>query len=80
MRTATEFQVESVEIGKIVKEAMDDGQMNLSGIAAKAGVSVPTVARLYSQTVEIVHTRTARKVAAALGTISRCPIRVRSSF
>jgi transcriptional regulator with XRE-family HTH domain len=41
--------------------------MTLSAIASLAGLSLPTIARIYNGEVSEVQTRTARKIAAGLG-------------
>lgn len=67
MQKTGSFRVESRIVGDIVREAVDDGHMSLSSIAAAAGLSVPTIARLYKGEVTAVQSRTARVVASALG-------------
>lgn len=67
MQKSTSFQVDSRVIGDVVRRAVDEGHMSLSAIASAAGLSVPTIARLYKGEVNEVQARTARVIASALG-------------
>ena len=67
MQETASFQVNSRVIGDIVRNAVDEGHMSLSSIASLAGLSVPTIARLYKGEVNEIQARTARVVASALG-------------
>ena len=55
MQKTASFQVDSQAIGNIVRRAVDEGHMTLSSIASSAGLSVPTIARLYKGAVNEVH-------------------------
>ncbi|MGB2958997.1 MAG: helix-turn-helix transcriptional regulator [Bacteroidota bacterium] len=66
MKTA-KFRIESVRIQELVQKAVNEQHLSLSAIASLAGLSVPTIARIYNGEVSEVQTRTARKIAAGLG-------------
>ena len=67
MKQPSEFQVQADDIAKIVRQAVDEKHMSLSEIAGRAGLSVPTIARIYNQEVQLVQAKTARRIAEGLG-------------
>ncbi|MGD0038327.1 MAG: helix-turn-helix domain-containing protein [Bacteroidota bacterium] len=67
MNKQSEFQIEASPLIKAVRKAVDDNHMSLSDIANRAGLSVPTIGRLYSEKVEYVQAKTARRMGEALG-------------
>jgi transcriptional regulator with XRE-family HTH domain len=67
MKKQSEFQLHSGPIIDIIRQAVDEQQMSLSEIASRAGLSVPTIARIYNRDVQLVQAKTARRLAEALG-------------
>jgi DNA-binding Xre family transcriptional regulator len=67
MRKQSEFQIDARPLIEAVRKTVDEGAMNLSDIANRAGLSVPTIGRLYSDEVKFVQMKTARRVGDALG-------------
>jgi transcriptional regulator with XRE-family HTH domain len=67
MNKQSEFQIEASPLIKAVRIAVDDKHMSLSDIANRAGLSVPTIGRIYSEKIEFVQAKTARRTGEALG-------------
>ena len=61
------FRIDAAQIQQLVLKAVNEKNMTLSAIASLAGLSVPTIARIFNGEVSEVQTRTARKIAAGLG-------------
>ena len=67
MKRIPELYVDTNVIASIVREAVNDRHMSLSEIASLAGLSVTTPARIYHGAKNQVQTKTARRIASALG-------------
>lgn len=67
MKRMPKMYIDNEAIAAIVREAVNDGHMSLSEIASLAGLSVTTPARIYHGTKNQVQTKTARRIASALG-------------
>ncbi len=67
MQKSPSSKLDSRIIKDIVRKAVDEDHMSFSAIASSAGLSVPTITRLYEGTDMKVQARTARMIASALG-------------
>jgi transcriptional regulator with XRE-family HTH domain len=67
MKNLSDFQISASALSDIVRKAVDEQHMSLSEVASRSGLSVPTIARIYSQEVGFVQTKTARRIAEGLG-------------